>query len=172
MGSKEKQMQSPVERKEIGAWLRSQREAHCWSRPEMARQLIRAAHAASDRSIVDVDNLCHNIYRWEKGAVGPSERYKLYYCKVLGIPPAAFGGAAETAKAGTVVLPRGFSGEVSKLLNLLDVEHGVSLRAESSTIAGRIARELSEGMTQAGRIATHEFLVEIAQAVRWPRKEY
>jgi hypothetical protein len=72
MGSEEKQMQSPVERKEIGSWLREQREAHCWSRPEMARQLIRAAHAASDRSIVDVDNLCHNIYRWERGAVGPA----------------------------------------------------------------------------------------------------
>lgn len=172
MGSEEKQMQSLVERKEIGSWLREQREAHCWSRPEMARQLIRAAHVASDRSIVEVDNLCHNIYRWERGTVGPSERYRLYYCRVLGIPPAAFGGATETAKTGALVLPRGFGGEVGNLLNLLDVEHGVSLRAESSTIAVRLARELSEGMTQAGRIATHEFLVEIAQAVRWPRKGY
>lgn len=131
-----------------------------------------ARHIAGPAPKWPASNLCHNIYRWERGAVDPSERYRLYYCKVLGIPPAAFGGATETAKTGTLVLPRGFGGEVGKLLNLLDVEHGVSLRAESSTIAVRIARELSEGMTQAGRIATHEFLVEIAQAVRWPQRGY
>jgi transcriptional regulator with XRE-family HTH domain len=157
-----------MERKEIGTWLRQQREARCWSRPEMARQLIRAAYAVNDRSMVDVDNLCHNIYRWERGTVSPSERYRLYYCQAFSIPHAAF-GSTETAKTSALVLPHGFSGEVGKLLNLLDVEHGVSLRAESSAIAVRIARELSEGMTQAGRIATHEFLTEIAQAVRWPR---
>ncbi len=70
-----------MERKEIGIWLRQQREARCWSRPEMVRQLIRAAYAVNDRSMVDVDNLCHNIYRWERGTVSPSERYRLYYCQ-------------------------------------------------------------------------------------------
>lgn len=160
--------------RETGAWLREQREARCWSRAEMARRLIRAAHAGGDRSMVDVDSLCHNIYRWERGAVSPGERYRLYYCKVLGISPAAFGRATGVAqeKTGTVAVPRGFGGEAGKLLNLLDAEHGVSLRAESSTIAVRIARELSEGMSQAARTATHEFLVPIAQAVRWPRKEF
>lgn len=55
------------------------------------------------------------------------------------------------------------------LLNLLDVEHGVSLRAESDAAALRIARELcADGMTQAERIALHEFLYKIANAVRWP----
>jgi len=34
--------------------------------------------------------------------------------------------------------------------------------------AVRVARELSEGMTQAERIAIHEFLTEVADAVRWP----
>jgi hypothetical protein len=155
-----------MEREELGAWLRHQREARCWSRPEMARQLIRAAHAANDRSMTDVDNLSHNIYRWERGVVSPGERYTLYYCRVLSIPPAAFG--ADTANTGTVVLPREFSRETVKLLNLMDIEHGVSLRAESTSAAVRIARELSDGMTQAGRIATHEFLMEIAKAVRWP----
>lgn len=157
-----------MEREELGAWLRQQREARCWSRPEMARQLIRAAHAADDRSMTDVDNLCHNIYRWERGTVSPGERYKLYYCRALGIPPAAFGGS-ESAGTGTLVLPREFSGEQVRLLNLLDIGRGTSLRAESTSVAVRVARELSDGMTQAERNATHEFLTEIAQAVRWPR---
>ena len=55
-----------------------------------------------------------------------------------------------------------------KLLNLLDIEHGASLRTESAAVARRIADELSEGMTRAERIATHEFLTEVARAVRWP----
>jgi hypothetical protein len=155
-----------MEREELGAWLRHQRETRCWSRPEMARQLIRAAHAANDKSMTDVDNLCHNIYRWERGAVSPGERYRLYYCRALSIPPAAFG--ADGAKTGTLVLPREVSGETVKLLNLMDIEHGVSLRAESTSAAVRVAWELSDGMTQAGRIATYEFLMEIAKAVRWP----
>jgi transcriptional regulator with XRE-family HTH domain len=155
-----------MEREELGAWLRQQREARCWPRSEMARQLIRAAHAADDRSMTDVDNICHNIYRWERGTVSPGERYRLYYCRALGIPLTAFG--ADTARAGALVLPRQVSGETVKLLNLMDIEHGVSLRAESTLAAVRIARELSDGMTQAGRIATHEFLIEIAKAVRWP----
>jgi len=64
----------------------------------------------------------------------------------------------ETPRAATTV----------KLLNLLDIEHGASLRAESTVAAVRVARELSEGMTQAERIAIHQFLTEVADAVRWP----
>jgi transcriptional regulator with XRE-family HTH domain len=157
-----------MEHKELGDWLRHQREAHCWSRPEMARQLIRAARTADDRSMTDVDNLCRNIYRWERGTVSPGERYKLYYCRALGISPAAFGGSDST-RTGTLALPREFSGEQVRLLNLLDIGRGASLRAESTSVAVRVARELSDGMTQAERIATHEFLTDIAQAVRWPR---
>src|SRR5689334_11652132 len=115
-----------MEREELGAWLRQQREARCWSRPEMARQLIRAAHTADDRSMTDVDNLCHNIYRWERGTVSPGERYKLYYCRALGISPAAFGGGDST-RTGTPALPREFSGEQVRLLNLLDIGSGASL---------------------------------------------
>jgi hypothetical protein len=117
--------------------------------------------------MTDVDNLCRNIYRWERGAVSPGERYKLYYCRALSIPPAAFGGADKT-KTGAMVLPREFSGETIKLLNLLHIGHGVSLRAESTSVAMHIARELSDGLTQTGRVAAHEFLIEIAKAVRWP----
>jgi hypothetical protein len=33
-----------------------------------------------------MDSMCHNIYRWERGADGLSERYKLHYCHALAIP--------------------------------------------------------------------------------------
>ena len=46
----------------------------------MARQLIKAAKAKGDTSVPSADNISHNIYRWERGAVAPAERYKLYYC--------------------------------------------------------------------------------------------
>jgi hypothetical protein len=58
----------------------------------------------------------------------------------------------------------------TKLLNLLDIEQGASLRAESTAAAVRIAHELAEGMTQAERIAVGEFLTEVANAVRWPAR--
>jgi hypothetical protein len=35
--------------------------------------------------------MCHNIYRWERGADGVSERFKLHYCQALGIQPSQFG---------------------------------------------------------------------------------
>jgi hypothetical protein len=53
---------------ELGAWLRQQRQARGWARPEMARQLIKAAQASGDRSVPGLDSMCHNIYRWERGA--------------------------------------------------------------------------------------------------------
>lgn len=57
----------------------------------MARRLIKAAHAIGDRSVTDSSNLCHNIYRWERGKVVPGERYKLYYCHAFGISPSGYG---------------------------------------------------------------------------------
>src|SRR5713226_858781 len=96
--------------KELGAWLRHQREARGLSRPEMARQITRAAHGEADRAVPGMDGMCHNIYRWERGEDGLSERYKLYCCQVLGIPPARFGPgqpqdpAAETCPPGTIAL--------------------------------------------------------------------
>jgi hypothetical protein len=38
-------------------------------------------------------NISHNIYRWERGAVIPAERYKLLYCGAFGIPFSQFGTA-------------------------------------------------------------------------------
>jgi hypothetical protein len=57
----------------------------------MARQLIKAAHSNDDTSIPGADTLARYVYRWESGAVGLTDRYKLYYCQAFGIPPADFG---------------------------------------------------------------------------------
>ncbi len=76
--------------KELGAWLRQQREARGLTRPQMARRLIQAGQAKGD-NMPGIDSMCHNIYRWERGADGLSERYKLCYCQVLDIPPSHFG---------------------------------------------------------------------------------
>jgi transcriptional regulator with XRE-family HTH domain len=79
---------------ELGDWLRRQREDRGWTRAEMARQLIRAAKARGDTSVPGVDNISHNIYRWERGVVGPSERFRHYYCVAFAIPFSQFGIAA------------------------------------------------------------------------------
>lgn len=64
----------------------------------MARQLIRAAKARDDASMPCIESICHNIYRWERGTVGLTERYKLYYCVVLGISPDEFGAGQREQK--------------------------------------------------------------------------
>jgi hypothetical protein len=76
---------------DLGAWLRRQREGRFWDRPEMARQLIRAAQARGDMTMPGAYDLIHNINRWERGTTGISARYKLYYCLALGIAPDDFG---------------------------------------------------------------------------------
>jgi transcriptional regulator with XRE-family HTH domain len=75
----------------LGAWLRQQREARSWSQREMARQLIQAGRDTGDTSMPGIDSVCHNINRWERGQGGLTERYKLRYCRALGIPPSQFG---------------------------------------------------------------------------------
>jgi tetratricopeptide (TPR) repeat protein len=75
------------------AWLREQREARSWSRREMARRLIQAGHDAGDVTVPGIDSLSTYVRRWEGAQTGLSERYKLYYCAALGIPPGHFGTA-------------------------------------------------------------------------------
>jgi len=77
--------------RELGAWLRQQREVRGWARPEMARRLIQAGETRGDKSMPGLDSMCHNVYRWERGADGITERYKLCYCHALGIPVSHFG---------------------------------------------------------------------------------
>jgi hypothetical protein len=76
---------------ELGAWLRQQREALGSTRPDMARKLIKAGRAKGDHTMPGLDSMCHNIYRWERGADGLSDRYKLLYCQIFDIPPNNFG---------------------------------------------------------------------------------
>jgi hypothetical protein len=89
---------------ELAVWLRQQREARSWTRTEMARQLIRAGQARGDKHVPGMDSMCHNIYRWERGADGVSERFKLHYCQALGIQPSQFGPGTfpEAALASTL----------------------------------------------------------------------
>ena len=71
----------------------------------MARQLIRAARATGDTSVPSADNISHNIYRWERGAVAPAERYKLYYCGAFAIPFGQFGSSPPRVPPGLADLP-------------------------------------------------------------------
>ncbi len=71
----------------------------------MARQLIKAAKAKGDTSVPSADNISHNIYRWERGAVAPAERYQLYYCGAFAIPFGQFGSSPPQALAGRQDLP-------------------------------------------------------------------
>jgi transcriptional regulator with XRE-family HTH domain len=76
---------------DLGAWLRQQREQRSWSRNELARRLIRVALVSGDTAMPAAEDVAANIYRWERGTVTPSDRYRLYYCHAMGIPPERFG---------------------------------------------------------------------------------
>jgi hypothetical protein len=60
----------------------------------MARQLIKAAQASGDTAMPAATDIAASIYRRERGTVTPSDRYRLYYCHTLGIPPDRFGDPA------------------------------------------------------------------------------
>jgi transcriptional regulator with XRE-family HTH domain len=76
---------------DLGPWLRQQREQRSWTRTEMARRLIKVAQVSGDTAMPAAEDVAANIYRWERGTVSPSDRYRLYYCHTLGIPPDRFG---------------------------------------------------------------------------------
>ncbi len=76
---------------DLGPWLRQQREHRSWTRNELARRLIKAAQVSGDTAMPAAADVAANIYRWEHGKVQPSDRYRLYYCHTLGIPPERFG---------------------------------------------------------------------------------
>jgi hypothetical protein len=71
----------------------------------MARRLRYAAHANDDHSVPGLDSMQHNIYRWERGADGISERYRLLYKSVLGIaPPTAESVGSRVAGGSAITL--------------------------------------------------------------------
>jgi tetratricopeptide (TPR) repeat protein len=67
-----------------GRWLREQRQARRWDVAELARRLAGAAED-SRGDLPDHECLVRYIRRWESGS-GMSERYRLLYAKVLGLP--------------------------------------------------------------------------------------
>lgn len=87
----------------LSAWLREQRLARSWSVAEMGRQLQQAAKARGDHALPRTAILASYVRRWERGVTVPTERYRLYYCTALGIPPAEFGAAAGQPVAGAGV---------------------------------------------------------------------
>jgi hypothetical protein len=141
---------------DFGEWLRRQREARAWARSEMARQLIKAASSNNDTSIPGVDSLTHSIYRWERGAVSLTERYKLYYCQAFGISPADFGSDREESKVYRFSVSGDLAKEVIGLLNdLRDVfcewrETRAALEAQVHTKPpARVASGFGAGRAQA-----------------------
>ncbi|MGH3191212.1 MAG: hypothetical protein ACRDOL_28995, partial [Streptosporangiaceae bacterium] len=75
---------------------------------------IRAARDKGDTSVPGIDNISHNIYRWERGVVAPAERYKLYYCTAFGIPFSQFG------PRGTDLQAAGGPGLAARLPGMVD----------------------------------------------------
>ena len=69
----------------------------------MARRLIKAAENHGDTTMPGVRDMSHCIYRWERDAVSPGERYRLFYCEALGITPHGFGvQTCETTSPPTI----------------------------------------------------------------------
>lgn len=106
----------------IGVWLRQQREAGGLARREMARRLIAAGRAAGDSSMPGIESVCVNIRRWESGECGLTERYKLYYCEVLGITAAEFGRQAPGASHIATVSVHGLSVSIQSVSGRLVIE--------------------------------------------------
>jgi transcriptional regulator with XRE-family HTH domain len=64
--------------------IRTEREARGWSREDLAK---RFRHAIAERGDTPVshESMLHNLYRWERMADTPSERYRIVYTKVFGL---------------------------------------------------------------------------------------
>jgi hypothetical protein len=87
-----------------GTWLRDQREARSWNKREAARRLIQAGRDAGDTHMPSPDDLVRSISRWERGS-GITERYILYYCKILTIAPAQFGHDTPSGPPAPAAVP-------------------------------------------------------------------
>jgi transcriptional regulator with XRE-family HTH domain len=65
--------------------IRRARKARYWSVRRMAQEI---SATGGPREAPSVTAMVRNITRWEAGGPGPSERYRLLYCKVLGMTEA------------------------------------------------------------------------------------
>ena len=97
-----------------------------------------------------VANVYHNIHRWERGDNEPTERYKLYYCKTLGIPAAGFGAevpGADSLSPIATVNSHGLSvslGYVSGLLSFVIEISGLDAREREAEPGLVVARCTSQ----------------------------
>lgn len=58
--------------------IRAERKSRGWTVFTMAKKLRAAADRPSD--VPDLETICRNIRRWEKGGSDVSERYRYIYC--------------------------------------------------------------------------------------------
>jgi tetratricopeptide (TPR) repeat protein len=137
---------------QAGAWLRREREARGWDRPEMARQLIAAARSKGDSRMPGVKSLTHNIYRWENGD-GVSQRYMLAYCAAFGIGPAEFPRRAPDTCCGGAQRDASNPGQVTAE-EVLTAAHDASERAwqaEQRGIGDSTLEQLHADVTRLSR---------------------
>ena len=73
-------MTPSLERIELGARLKGEREQRAWSQAEMARKL---AGALSGRQVPALDTLRNYVNRWESGGSGISLRYRRAYAEAF-----------------------------------------------------------------------------------------
>lgn len=141
---------------ELGTWLREQREARGWSRHDMARRLIAAARDAGERSLPDIDTVAGYVPRWERGQVDLSERYRLCYCRALGIRPAHFGPSPEAAVGTTVAAPVGATDGARSGLPPAGL---IAYRGEDrhSTVAQEVLMAAHEGSEHAEQAERRDF---------------
>ncbi len=141
---------------ELGTWLRAQREERGWSRSDMARRLIATARDAGD-AMPTADNLRKSVYRWEAGQVELSERYRLLYCRALGIRPAQFGRQQQPATDPAGIQPavglRAGAGMPS--LDLVAYRGIEAPGIRQSTVAHEVLMAAHEGSDHAARAEEH-----------------
>ena len=113
----------------FGAWLRRQREQRLWTRAELARRIIQAARDHGDTTMPSACSITRNLYRWERGANGISDRYRLYCCDVLGARPSQ--PAAPTRPAP----PDGAASGSKLIVIMITVPDGIQARVKIASPA-------------------------------------
>jgi hypothetical protein len=110
----------PGQPETLASWLRTQRLERNLPISEMGRQLRKAAITTGDPTVPSGAILAHYVRRWEAGETGVSERYRLHYCTVLGIPPTQFGPPPPSPPPGNTSSP-GSAAQLSPNLVVLAV---------------------------------------------------
>jgi hypothetical protein len=113
---------------QYAAWLRAEREHRGWTRPQMARRPIEAAHIQRDRSVPGLDSMTHNLFRWERGADRSSERYRLLIRAVLDLPPPppALAPATDQSTPVAMLVPASSTGPPTALTITIQLPPGAT----------------------------------------------